>query len=115
MLGWTCAGHSRTKKKRAPIHFHLHFFDFQNFQMPILNDEDQACLTSCMDEIRNVVGESVSERQLVDTIMKFKFDFAKSLDAILNNTTTPPSAKVVGPKPSTASLNKEPVETGDIF
>lgn len=81
---------------------------FQNFQMPILNDEDQACLTSCMDEIRDVVGESVSERQLVDTIMKFKFDCAKSLDAILNHTTTPPSAKT-----SSASAPKQPIETGD--
>lgn len=76
--------------------------------MPILNDEDQACLTSCMDEIRDVVGESVSERQLVDTIMKFKFDCAKSLDAILNHTTTPPSAKT-----SSASAPKQPIETGD--
>lgn len=59
--------------------------------MPILNDEDQACLVSCMDEIRNVVGESVSERQLVETIMKYNYDYAKALDAILNNTETPPA------------------------
>lgn len=76
--------------------------------MPILNDEDQACLTSCMDEIRDVVGESVSERQLVDTIMKFKFDCAKSLDAILNHPTTPPTAKA-----SSTSVPKQPIETGD--
>lgn len=82
---------------------------FQNFQMPTLNDEDQACLTSCMDEIRNVVGDSVSERQLVDTIMKFKFDFAKSLDEILNNATTPPSKSAAH-----ASTSKvPPIETGD--
>ena len=85
-------------------------FLFQNFQMPILNEEDQACLLSCMDEIRNVVGESVSERQLVETIMKFKFDCAKSLDAILNNNVTPSAHK----DKSTSSTVKDSVETGDV-
>lgn len=84
---------------------------FQNFQMPTLNDEDQACLTSCMDEIRNVVGESVSERQLVDTIMKFKFDFAKSLDAILNASTTPPTKSTRLPAVTTSIAPT--IETGD--
>lgn len=82
--------------------------------MPILNDEDQAMLISCMDEIRNVVGESVSERQLVDTIMKFKFDFTKSLDAVLNN--TPPSQPIIGLNKTltaTTSITKEPIQTGD--
>lgn len=83
----------------------------QNFQMPTLNDEDQACLTSCMDEIRNVVGESVSERQLVDTIMKFKFDFAKSLDAILNASTTPPTKSTRLPAVTTSIAPT--IETGD--
>lgn len=71
-------------------------------------------LTSCMDEIRNVVGESVSERQLVDTIMKFKFDFTKSLDAVLNN--TPPSQPTIQLNKTPAassSTTKEPIATGD--
>lgn len=67
-----------------------HRRDSEHFVMPVLNDEDSAKLHSCMDEIRNVVGESVSEKQLVETIMKFNFDCTKSLDAILN-ATAPPS------------------------
>lgn len=91
--------------------------------MPSLNDEDQACLVSCMDEIRNVVGENVSERQLVETIMKYNFDCAKSLDAILNNTTTPPATRATKPiknsqNPTGLLLSaghqtKDTMETGD--
>lgn len=53
--------------------------------MPVLNDENQARLLSCMEEIRNVVGESVSERQLVETVLKHEYDFPKALDEILND------------------------------
>lgn len=71
-------------------------------------------LTSCMDEIRNVVGESVSERQLVDTIMKFKFDFTKSLDAVLNNTPpTQPTIQLNKTPTASSSATKAPIETGD--
>lgn len=73
--------------------------------MPLLNETDQVLLSSCMDEIRNVVGDSVSERQLVDTIMAHRFDFTKSLDAILNSTTSEAAAA------STSSLM--PMETGN--
>lgn len=62
--------------------------DSENFQRPVLNDVDTARLLSCIDEIRNVVGESVSEKQLVETIMKYDFDVTKSLDAVLNATST---------------------------
>lgn len=62
--------------------------DSENFQRPVLSDVDTARLLSCIDEIRNVVGESVSEKQLVETILKNDFDVTKSLDAVLNATTT---------------------------
>lgn len=62
--------------------------DSENFKRPDLNDVDTARLLSCIDEIRNVVGESVSEKQLVETILKNDFDVTKSLDAVLNATPT---------------------------
>lgn len=74
--------------------------------MPNLNENDQVLLESCMDEIRSVVGESISERQLVETIMKHKFDCAKALDAILNNTSETPTT-------STAQSAAVPMETGN--
>lgn len=74
--------------------------------MPNLNETDQVLLESCMDEIRSVVGENVSERQLVETIMKHKFDCAKSLDAILNISTETPVT-------SSSSQSAVPMETGN--
>ncbi|CAD7003148.1 unnamed protein product [Ceratitis capitata] len=59
--------------------------DSDNFQIPKLNDVDQAKLTSCIDEIRNVVGDQVSERRIVETSINFGYDITKILDDILNN------------------------------
>lgn len=75
--------------------------------MPTLNADEQVLLESCMDEIRNVVGDSVSERQLVETIMKHKFDCAKALDAILNT-----SSPDVGAA-ATSTSSQPPMETGN--
>lgn len=80
--------------------------------MPILNESDQVLLESCMDEIRNVVGDTISEKHLVETIMKHKFDCAKALDVILNNTTTAAtssSTTTTQPPPQSAV----PMETGN--
>ena len=38
-----------------------------------------------MDEIRNVIGDSLSEASLADIILVNDFDVAKSLDAALSN------------------------------
>lgn len=73
--------------------------------MPVLNESDQVLLASCMDEIRNVVGDSISERQLVETIMQHKFDCAKALDAILNSTSSEAA--------STSASSHIPMETGN--
>lgn len=72
--------------------------------MPTLNEEEQVLLESCMDEIRNVVGDSISQRQLVETIMTHKFDCSKALDAILNNT--------LSEAPTTSTSSQPPMETG---
>ncbi|XP_065338955.1 protein HBS1 isoform X1 [Cloeon dipterum] len=52
---------------------------------PQLNDIDEARLQSCLDEIRNVIGDSTPERVLIDTIVKNGFDIHRSLDAVLNS------------------------------
>lgn len=74
--------------------------------MPTLNENDQALLGSCLDEIRSVVGE-ISERQMVEAIMKHKFDCAKALDDILNSTSSSAA------QPTTPAVKQnEPMETG---
>lgn len=78
----------------------------QNFRMPSLSENEQVLLESCMDEIRNVVGDSVSEKQLVETIMNHKFDCTKALDAILNSSSEKPTT-------TKSSQNTVPMETGN--
>ncbi|XP_034254851.1 HBS1-like protein isoform X2 [Thrips palmi] len=50
-----------------------------------LSELDEARLRSCLDEIRNVIGDSMSEATLADIILANDFDVAKSLDASLSN------------------------------
>ena len=79
--------------------------------MPTLNDEDQARLLSCMEEIRNVVGESISERNIVETVLKNQYDCAKSLDELLNEASkpTPIIPKLMEPQ---TKNSKDTVEKG---
>lgn len=72
--------------------------------MPKLNDNDQARLLSCMEEIRNVVGEAVSDKHVVETVLKHDFDFAKSLDEILN---TPETSVVTVPAKAAIDIGEE--------
>lgn len=59
--------------------------DSDNFQMPTLSDMEKAQLTSCIDEVRSVVGDIVSEKRIVETSIKFDYDINKILDDILND------------------------------
>ncbi|KAF9815042.1 hypothetical protein SFRURICE_010600 [Spodoptera frugiperda] len=60
-----------------------------------LDEEDEAKLMSCLDELRNVIGEAVADNILIQTVIKHNFDFSKSLDDILNRKTKEPEV----PKP----------------
>ncbi|XP_001863511.2 HBS1-like protein [Culex quinquefasciatus] len=71
--------------------------DSECYQLPELNDEDRVRLNSCMDEIRNIVGESATDKQLVEAIMKHGYNFDLALDDVLNSTKTPPTASVSSP------------------
>lgn len=57
------------------------------YTRPKLNDLDEAKLISCLEEIRNVIGDIVSEQVLLETILKNNFDVNKCLDLILSNST----------------------------
>lgn len=71
--------------------------------MPDLGDEERARLLSCMEEIRNVVGESVSENRLTQTVLEHDFDCAKALDAILNLAVSSAAYPDPSPVPTTAA------------
>lgn len=53
--------------------------------IPSLNSMDEARLRSCLDAIHNVVGDSIPEKILIDSVIKNKFDFEKSLDYVLSS------------------------------
>lgn len=48
-----------------------------------LQEEDEAKLMSCLDELRNVLGDTVSDNILIQTVLDHNFDFNKALDMIL--------------------------------
>ena len=56
-------------------------------QRPQLSEIDEARLQSCLDEIRNVVGDTAPERLLVDATLRAGFDINRALDIVLNATT----------------------------
>ncbi|GBP90176.1 HBS1-like protein [Eumeta japonica] len=49
-----------------------------------LDEDDEAKLMSCLDELRNVLGDTISDNTLIQSVLKHHFDFTKSLDEILN-------------------------------
>lgn len=71
--------------------------DSEHFVLPELNDLDKGKLMSCMEEIRNIIGDSCSDKRIVKVIMANDFDFTKSLDVILNEPEKKMPAK---PKPT---------------
>jgi hypothetical protein len=59
--------------------------DSESFQIPELSDENRAKLLSCMEEIRNITGDTFSDKKLYDAIISCNYDFNKALDAVLNS------------------------------
>ena len=43
-----------------------------------------AQLNSCLEELRNILGDSTPEHVLIDAIMKNNFEFEKALNSVLN-------------------------------
>lgn len=65
---------------------------------PVLSDFEEAQLRSCLDKIRDIVGDSVPDGVLVEAVIQNQFDVDKSLDVILNSSSSS-SVPVDAPKP----------------
>lgn len=78
--------------------------------MPPLSDDDRIKLQSCIEAIRDVIGDApVSDRHLVDTVLKHNFDYAKSLDEILNDMSQKQEPLL------NVNEKKETIEKGEYF
>lgn len=58
------------------------------YQRPDLSKVDEVRLHSCLEEIRNVIGDSIPEHVLINTVLKNEFNFNKALDAVLTSVTS---------------------------
>lgn len=69
------------------------------FQKPALSELEEVRLQSCLDEIRNVIGDTIPENIIIETILKNSFDLSKSLDAVLSYEPSVSKSVTDEPKP----------------
>ena len=62
-----------------------------------------------MEEIRNIIGDSVSDKKLVEAIMSFDYDYTKALDFVLNE----PTKMTSSTSRDTKLKAKTPIEKGE--
>nr|WRK57540.1 Hbs1 protein [Recilia dorsalis] len=82
-----------------------------SFRYPQLSDVDEARLRSCLDEIHSVIGDSIPENIVVETVIEKQFDLAQALDALLKSSN---QNKQEAPKPQRERARRpRPVEKED--
>lgn len=77
--------------------------DSESFQIPELSELDKAKLMSCMEEIRNITGDTYSDKKLYEAIIANDYDIHKALDQILNDNST---AQQASKKPKVNEVQK---------
>ncbi|XP_021367803.1 uncharacterized protein LOC110459729 isoform X4 [Mizuhopecten yessoensis] len=63
--------------------------DSQGYKKPTLSDTDQGKLNSCLEEIRNIIGDNTPDHVLCQTIIRNKYDLQASLNELLTTDATP--------------------------
>ncbi|XP_075124038.1 HBS1-like protein isoform X2 [Leptodactylus fuscus] len=76
-----------------------------------LSSVDQARLYSCLDQMREVLGESVSEQTMIDAVLQCSFDVAKALDQVFKQDSNTSKKPVTQDAPSTERPGKEALFT----
>lgn len=72
---------------------------------PLLSDLDEGRLRSCLDELHNIVGDSIPEGTLISAVVTNDFNVERALNAVLNSQ-APPEA----PKPQRERRERRPRE-----
>lgn len=50
-----------------------------------LGEDDEAKLMSCLDELRNILGDTIPENILIKSVLNHNFNYNQALDEILND------------------------------
>ncbi|CAH0722858.1 unnamed protein product, partial [Brenthis ino] len=50
-----------------------------------LSEDDEAKLMSCLDELRNILGDTIPDNILIKSVLKHNFNYNQALDEILND------------------------------
>lgn len=56
----------------------------ENYKLPKLNETEQEQLITCIEGVRNVVGDTITEQCIVETAIRFHYNIERVLDDILN-------------------------------
>ncbi|XP_075718621.1 HBS1-like protein isoform X2 [Rhinoderma darwinii] len=72
-----------------------------------LSSVDQARLYSCLDQMREVLGESVPEQIMIDAVLQCGFDVAKALDLVFKQDSDTSRKPVTQDASSAARLGKD--------
>ncbi|XP_023933993.1 protein HBS1 [Bicyclus anynana] len=74
-----------TEEQTAAAHRSLERRESMDLRGLNLSEDDEIKLMSCLDELRNVLGDTIPENILVQSVLKHRFNYDKALDEILNN------------------------------
>ncbi|XP_012818244.1 HBS1-like protein isoform X2 [Xenopus tropicalis] len=73
-----------------------------------LSAADQARLYSCLEHMREVLGESVMEQVMIDAVLKSQFDVAKALDIVFkqdcNKNIKPANQDIITERPTKEAI-----------
>ncbi|KAF6019147.1 hypothetical protein EB796_022564 [Bugula neritina] len=70
----------------------------------LLSNEDEVKLRSCLDEVQNIIGDTIPEMIVKRTIINNKFDLERSLDTLLTNQSSH-SSKSTGDSARSSSVS----------
>lgn len=70
-----------------------------------MSDIDKAKLLSCMEEVRNIIGDSSSDKRIAEAILINEYDMTKALDTILNSDNSSKAAQTTK-KPKVLEVEK---------
>ncbi|XP_045614071.1 protein HBS1 [Procambarus clarkii] len=67
--------------------------DSPSYAKPLLSPDDEVRLASILDELRNILGDKYTEKELTQAVLANKFELDASLNALLDKSSSPATAQ----------------------